>query len=58
MIQDSFPGLDLYCTDPAQYLITAGLHPGDLDHDLCDISIRHVKSSNIGQIDQIDHDLQ
>ena len=29
MFYDMFPGLDLYCTDPAQPLITAG---EDLDY--------------------------
>ena len=32
-----FPGLDLYCTDPAQYLTTAGL-------DLSGLSVRRVYS--------------
>ena len=32
-----FRGLDLYCTDPAQYLITAGYDLDDLD-DLSDLS--------------------
>ena len=31
---DMFPGLDLYFTDPAQYLITAGQDLNDLDSDL------------------------
>ena len=38
MIYHMFPGLDLYCTDPAQHLITAG---EDLD-DLSDLSVRRV----------------
>ena len=35
-----FPGLDLYCKDPAQHLATAGQDPDDLDRDMnevCDI---------------------
>ena len=42
MIQDMFPGLDLYCTDPAQPLAKAGEELGDLDHDLSDLSVRSV----------------
>ena len=38
-----FPGLDLYCTDPAQYLTTAGEDLDDLDRDLSDLSVRRVK---------------
>ena len=34
MIQDMFPGLDLYYTDPAQHIITAGYGLDDLYHDL------------------------
>ena len=40
MIYDTFLGLDLYCTDPAQYIITAGQHLDDLDdldRDLSDV---------------------
>ena len=37
IIQDMFPGLDLYHTDPAQHLITAGEDLDDL-YDLSDIS--------------------
>ena len=33
-----FPGLDLYCADPAQPLTTAGEELDDLDHDLSDLS--------------------
>ena len=29
-----FPGLDLYCSDPAQHLITAGEDLDDVDYDL------------------------
>ena len=29
-----FPGLDLYCADPAQALTTAGEEVHDVDHDL------------------------
>ena len=36
-----FPGLDLYYTDPAQHLITAGWDRDDLDHDL---SFRRLKA--------------
>ena len=32
--QGHVPGLDLYCADPAQGIITAGSDPDDLDHDL------------------------
>ena len=35
-----FPGLDMYCTDPAQYLRTADSNLGDVDRDLSDLSIR------------------
>ena len=38
-----FPGLDLYCADPAQPLTTAGEELDDLDHDLSDLSVRGVK---------------
>ena len=38
MIQHTFLGLDLYYTDPAQYLITADRDLDDLDRDLSDIS--------------------
>ena len=40
------PGMDMCCTDPAQYLITAGEDLiDDLDHDLFDLSVRRVKGS-------------
>ena len=43
MIQDvNSPGLDLYCTDPAQHLISAGQGIDDLDRDLSDLSVRRV----------------
>ena len=40
-----FVGLDLYYTDPAQHLITAGYDLVDLDdlHDLYDLSVRRVE---------------
>ena len=38
MIYHRFPGLDMYCTDPAQPLTTAGGELDDLDHDLSDLS--------------------
>ena len=41
VIWDRFPGLDLYCTDPARHLLTAGQDLDDLDRDLfgvCTIS--------------------
>ena len=38
MIYRMFPGLDLYCTDPAQPLTTAGEELDDLDHHLSDLS--------------------
>ena len=38
------PGLDLYHTDPAQPLTTAGEAPDDLDNDLSDLSVRRKKS--------------
>ena len=37
-LQHIVPGLDLYYTDPAQHLITAGQDLDDLDHDLPDLS--------------------
>ena len=37
MIEDVFPGLDLYCTGSAQRLITVGQDLDDLD-DLSDLS--------------------
>ena len=37
------PGLDLYYTDPARHIITAGQYPDDLGHDLSDLSVRPVK---------------
>ena len=43
MIYDMFSGLDLYCTDPAQHLTTAGYDLDDLydlDRDLSDLSVR------------------
>ena len=33
-----FPGLDLYCTDPSQHIITAGYDLDYLDRDLSDLS--------------------
>ena len=36
MIEHNFPGLDLYCIDPAQHL----------DRDLSDLSVRRVKCSD------------
>ena len=41
-----FPGLDLYYTDPAQHLITAGEDPDDLDRDLSDLSDLSVRRVN------------
>ena len=38
MIYHLFPGLDLYHTDPAQPLTTAGEELDYLDHDLSDLS--------------------
>ena len=32
------PGLDLYCTDPAQPLTSAGEELDDVDDDLSDLS--------------------
>ena len=42
-----FPGLDLYCTDPAQPLTTADEELDDIliDHDLSDPSVRGVERS-------------
>ena len=40
IIYDMFPRLDLYCTDPAQPLTTAGEDLDDLDRDLSDAHIR------------------
>ena len=40
-----FPGLDLCCADPAQPVTTAVEELDDLydlDHDLCDLSVRGV----------------
>ena len=37
MIQGMFPALDLYRTDPAQHLITAGQDLSDLHRDLYDL---------------------
>ena len=37
MIYHLFPGLDLYCADPAQPLTTASEELDDLDDDLCDL---------------------
>ena len=34
MTEDTFPGLDLYYTDLAQLLVTAGYYLDDLHHDL------------------------
>ena len=55
MIQGMFLGLDLYYTDPAQHLITAGQDLdgldrnlsdlSDLDRDLSDLSVRRVEAS-------------
>ena len=36
-IQDVLPGLDLYCTDPAQHLIVAGKDVDNLDRDTSDV---------------------
>ena len=38
-----FPGLDLYCADPAQPLTTAREKLDDLDHDLSDLSVLGVE---------------
>ena len=38
-----FSGLDLYCTDPAQHLRTAGYDLDDLNRDLSNLSVRRVK---------------
>ena len=38
MIHDAFPGSDLYITDPAQHIITAGSDLNDLDRDQSDLS--------------------
>ena len=46
MIWHMFPGLDLYCTDPAQHLTTAGEDLSDLDRDLSDLD-RHL--SDLGR---------
>ena len=45
-----FPGLDLYCADPAQPLTTAGqeLLVHDLDHHVCRLSVRGVIKSQKG----------
>ena len=43
-----FPGLDLYCTDPAQPLTTAGGEQDDLDHDLSDLYDLSVRGVQIG----------
>ena len=46
MIYDMFSGLDLYCTDPAQHLTTAGYDLDDLydlDRDLSDLSVRRLQ---------------
>ena len=46
-----FPGLDLYCIDPAPYIITAGWDLDDLDRDLsdlpdsCNFRSSHTKTS-------------
>ena len=37
-----FLGLDLYSTDPAQHLRTAGQGLDDLDRNLSDLSVRRV----------------
>ena len=37
-IEHMFPGVDLYCADPAQPLTTAGEKTSLLDHDLSDLS--------------------
>ena len=38
MTYDMLSGLDMYCTDPAQHLETAGLDDDELDHDMSDLS--------------------
>ena len=38
MIWHMFSGLDRYCADPVQPLITASEEVDDLDHDLFDLS--------------------
>ena len=57
-----FPGLGLYCIDPAQPLTTAGEELDDLDlsdlsdleHDLSDLSdLDH----NLSDLSDLDHDL-
>ena len=45
MISDTLPSLDLYYTDPAQHVITAGLEVDDLDRDLSGLSVRRVLRS-------------
>ena len=43
MVQDMFPGLNLYCTDRAQHMITAGQDVDDLCRDLSDLSDPSVR---------------
>ena len=47
MIWAMFPGLDLYYTDPAQPLTTAGEELDGLDHDLSHLSVRGGKTSGL-----------
>ena len=47
MIQDPFPGLDLYYTDPAQHLITADCDLDYLDRDLSDVCVCFLAGSRV-----------
>ena len=44
VIEDMFPGLDLYYADPAQRITTAGEESDDLDHDLSELPVPGVKA--------------
>ena len=37
-------GLDVYYADPAQRLVKTGYGTDDLDHELCELSVRRVQS--------------
>ena len=42
------PGLDLYCTELAHHLITAGWYPDDLTVD--DISVDHLSVDDLSDV--------
>ena len=44
MVYHMIRGLDVYYADPAQRLVKTGYGTDDLDHELCELSVRRVQS--------------